>query len=66
MSSYLREENQVLREKVEKYESLLEQVMAGPLHEGVICSEYCDNNYRVEIGGHVTFLPYDPRTLCLI
>ena len=52
MSSYLREENQVLREKVEKYESLLEQVMAGPLHEGVICSEYCDNNYRVEIGGH--------------
>ena len=62
MSNYLREENQVLREKVEKYESLLEQVMAGPLHEGVICSEYCDNNYRVEIGGHVTFLPCDPKT----
>lgn len=61
MSKYLIEENKVLKEKVEKYEQLLDEVTSGPLLEGVICSEYCDNKYRVEIGGNVTFLPIDPR-----
>lgn len=61
MDRYLREENKVLKEKVEQYETLLTELMSGPLMEGVICSELHDNKYRVEISGNVTFLECNPQ-----
>lgn len=63
MDRYLREENKVLKEKVEQYESIIMEMMAGPLMEGIICSEFHDNKYRVEIAGNVTFLSCNPKNV---
>lgn len=43
----IREENEQLREKIDKYEKMLDQVMEGPFYSGVIASKPVEGLYRV-------------------
>ena len=57
----LKEENDALRKKLEKYEHLLEEVLDGPFEEGIIASELVNGMFRLESGEIKLVNPKDDR-----
>ena len=55
------EENQELRERLAEYEDILKKTLEGPFSEGVIKSAAFNNMYRVDKGGSVMFVPFNPK-----
>lgn len=58
----LAEENRELREKIDKYEEVLDKLMEGPFFSGAISSKKHDEMYRVTLeDGKEVFLKVNPR-----
>lgn len=54
------EEIDALRDKISKYENLLEKVMDGPFMESTIISQH-DGLYRVMVNGNEIIIPKSPK-----
>lgn len=54
------EEIDALRDKISKYENLLEKVMDGPFMEGVVISQH-NGLYRVMVNGNEVIIPESPK-----
>lgn len=54
------EEINALRDKISKYEELLEKVMDGPFMESTIISQH-NGLYRVMVNGNEIIIPKSPK-----
>lgn len=62
----LQEENKELRERLEEYEAIINDMMAGPYHEGLVISNEWQNMFRVNSGGEDVIIPRNPLNEDLI
>ena len=53
------DENKELREKLQKYEEMLQSLLEGPFSEGTILSKMFNNMYRLSTGEQVSFTGFN-------